>query len=338
VKIYKRIVVLILISIFSLVAIGCNPDNSIGGSISLRIKNPDRQDESEIIVLDGQGNHLDFVGKYSGSPTWSHSGRMLAVGCSDGICILDMSTLPRINRDEGEMGMMNSHPKVLYTLSASPLCQEVYTYGAGNSYSGILSMSWSPDDLSIAAVCGSEKPDDQRSLCIYKTNGTKQCWADENVKDILRIGWSPTDPNLLVVAGLPYVNHKSSIYLVDSEGNGRTFIAEGWSPAWSPDGKTIAYLNATPDHLGIWYFELEEQKISSQPITSKQPLSFDCSGFTGTCRISWSPDQKYIVFASSTYGVGIHLFRVNRQTGELFQLVDDRIISYPSEPDWGAGK
>lgn len=85
----------------------------------------------------------------------------------------------------------------------------------------------------------------------------------------------------------------SNIWIISTSGGEPTQVTQGGrdsSPAWSPDGKTLAFLSARDGNSQVYLLSLaggEAQKLTK--------LS------TGADLFHWSPDGKTIAFTSSVY-------------------------------------
>ncbi len=333
----KSIILISFIGIFILVISGiyfwtCSHSDIPRGNIVLRTKSP-ISPYSSILVMDGNGNYIRWVGYFEGSPTWSPNGRFIAVGCENKICILDFSTMPD---KRNYLGWQRSEPDIAYRLQSSELCKSNSNYGDGVPYSGILSMSWSPDGQRLAVVCGGEEPASMRSVCVLSLDGEMHCWDNSVSKDVYRVSWSPVDEDVIAISGFSAAENTSKILLVNAQGKKPVYLAHGWSPEWSPDGKQLAYIQMGPEHVGIAIIN-RDGTGSHWVERSTQGWSYECRGFTGTCRLSWSPDGHYLTFVSSSdvSGMTLWLYRLNIQTGDAIQLLDNMIVTYPAEPDWG---
>ena len=95
---------------------------------------------------------------------------------------------------------------------------------------------------------------------------------------------------------------------------------ESTAPAWSPDGKKIAYASMTKGVRQIWVYDLEKRKerqLTNGPGNKENP--------------SWAPDSLHIVFNALDKGVS-ELFILN-----LNQTETVKITSGPGEkrfPSW----
>lgn len=331
------LIVALLLLFFGIYLLETGLVNIPQGEILLRTRSQEISAKSAIIVVSGDGNNIRWVGNYEGSPTWSPDGRYIAVGCKSEICVLDYATLPdRRNK----LGNQNRLPESAYRLQAPQFCSSSFSYGDGSPYSGILSMSWSPDGKSLAVVCGGEKEEGLRSVCILPLEGDMKCWEEGISKDVYRVAWSPADKDLIAIGGSGSGGTSSKIYLVDQNGENPVYLTYGWSPEWSPDGEQIAFISDEPGSLGIATIHKDGTNRQWLYVSTSQPrderIYFDCRGISGTCRLSWSADQRHITFVSSNGDIySYKLYRLDIKTGKVIELIDEMLFEHVAEPDWG---
>ena len=164
--------------------------------------------------------------------------------------------------------------------------------------------------------------------------------------------WSPDGKRIAFATGKNATTNSPSLYIMDSDGSHAKPIKEidygytkiplsGYSPAWSPDGKKIAYTFCnceTSSNSEIYVIDLEtkeEINLTNNPSRDVAPL--------------WTPDGSKIIFHSdrdysASYGVEIYTMNVdgsnqtrltfNRGQGVALSFYDDR-ISYYSQNDTG---
>jgi Tol biopolymer transport system component len=298
------------------------------------------------MVMDGNGDALQWVGNFSGSPAWSPDGRLVAVGCPhDGhtpdLCIVDISTLP--DQRDFPAGNRVSTPSIVNRIQLPEQCEDIQRQQSF-PLSGILSTSWSHDATRIAVVCGNEVQGFPKLVCILALDGNRDCWDDSNSSNIYRAIWSPTE-NLLAISGPE--DPTSKIYLVNPDGADPTYLADGWSPEWSPDSDQLAFITAehveaNKYRIGIAAIDTDgtHQHWLFQPDASEGingAIYFMCAGIGGTCRLTWSPDGRYIAFVSSAVDMySYHLYRLDTRTGKITILLDRMIFRWLiGEPDWG---
>ncbi len=113
--------------------------------------------------------------------------------------------------------------------------------------------------------------------------------------------------------------------LSDLRGTGVTVVGQGTDPAFSPDGKSIAFARLTQGHTHLFVANADGKdgrQITDGPADDAEP--------------SWSPDGKQIVFSSAhgdDHWTQSNLFVVHADGSELVQLTEgDHIVGHPS---WG---
>jgi len=151
---------------------------------------------------------------------------------------------------------------------------------------------WSPDGKRMAFATGREGSPDLE-LCVSDADGrnVKQLTQKRGVGEIR---WSPDGAKLLFTA-----REKAGLYVVDVDGaNEKRLVPakadEGvQSPAWSPDGKTIAFVRWRPPGKGGAYNEeicvmdadgKNVKQLTDDAKIDRQP--------------AWSPDNRRIAFTS----------------------------------------
>ncbi len=113
------------------------------------------------------------------------------------------------------------------------------------------------------------------------------------------------------------------IGVTDLGGTNLDVIGAGTDPAWSPDGKHIAYARESAGHEHLFIANADgssAQQITDGPADDEQP--------------SWSPDGKRLVFCSAhgtTEWTQANLFVVKSDGSGLVQLTEgDRIACHPT--------
>ncbi|MCA1568206.1 MAG: protein kinase [Acidobacteria bacterium] len=168
--------------------------------------------------------------------------------------------------------------------------------------------AFSPDGNLIAFHSAREPP----GLYIMEATG-------ENLRRLSDIGyhpsWSPDGKQIVV--GTEWVGvhsnksaSPSALWIIDVATGAKRLLTEGDAaqPSWSPDGGRIAY----------WYWSTEGRgDIATIPVAGGTPVKITAEDSTDWNPV-WSPDGKYIYFASDRAG-SMNLWRiaVDEKTAEV---------------------
>lgn len=166
---------------------------------------------------------------------------------------------------------------------------------------------WSPDGSAI--VFYRTPRNDSSGIWLVDSDGTN----DRYLCSGMQADWSP-DGERLVVATLAW-----NIYLIDKDGSNFEWLikdGESNSPAWSPDGKWIAFDRPfVSDGLRLIDIETREE-----------------TGIPGVARGDWAPDSRHIVhYWKSGYGEqAVKILDINDSTSRIvaeFDLYDDGALT-----------
>ncbi len=119
------------------------------------------------------------------------------------------------------------------------------------------------------------------------------------------ISWHPNGEVTFAAMG------KSSfdIYRFDSEGKINLIMADGIHPAWSPDGKSLAFTTFRDGNLEVY---LADHDGSLRNLTNHESMD---------ARSSWSPDGTKLAFESERFG-NLDVCVVDIGSGVITRLTD----------------
>jgi Tol biopolymer transport system component len=335
-KMKKRISLFALLVItISLIIVGMylffeRTDNIPTGNIALSIGDQ-RVENTKIIILSPNGDKVKYVGDYHGSPTFSPDGKYLAIGCKDELCILNLTYLFSANDEFINLGGRES---LAYQLKIQNGCYSKEKFGSPD-YSGLLSVSWSPDGNRLIVVCGAGTYKSQQSVCIVSLDNEMECWGKEEANDVYRAVWAPVDEGSILISGTEIQNGLAKVQIADTTGKVKQYLTDGWSAEWSPKGDQIAFIS-TRDY-GNFLNIINADGSDLHEITFPFYIYFNCNWYVTNCRISWSPDGRYLIFPSSNNpgAYTVRLYQYDIKTGKIVVLLDPLLFTYSAEPDWG---
>jgi Tol biopolymer transport system component len=332
------VVLLVIANILQAVFLVRSQKESASGRIVyLRENRVDREAPTELVMIDGEGSREQRLGSFTSSPAWSHDGRFIAVGCADPsqICILDARTIPQARVYPAEN--MRLSPVTVAELDAPQPCVK--------SGVRIASISWSPTNQELALVCSNADVENQE-VCILSLENESSCWNSSESDGVRRVDWSPTNMNQLVIS--TNSDETPEIYLTDRNGKNRVFLDNGWSPAWSSDGKRIAFFRWKDGVINRnerqWFGGIAAVRPDGTDLTwlyQSWTTSIDAEdkiyySNSSDCRLDWSPDNRYIVFSGIYNGYSRYIFRLDINSREII-LLSNPINRYThnTDPDWG---
>lgn len=160
----------------------------------------------------------------------------------------------------------------LYVMNVDGTNKNLVVDGQGE----IMDISWDTSGNKIAYELGKDIGDNwEENIWVVSANGTQgmQLTTDGMSYDFC---WSP-DGNKIVYQGSMQTQNgtQSGILIMDADGNNKTFLVDGYSPVWSPNGKWIAFYTY-PD--GIFLIN----PAGTNTIRLTQKIGYD---------LQWSPDS-----------------------------------------------
>ena len=273
---------------------------------------------------------------------WSPDGKRIAFhGMDDKVCIADAD-----GKNLSKVGLTGQHLNKLFSWSPDGVeiavagrvsylvGPDIYAINVESGEARKLTNSpdtdkcevaWSPDGTQIAFIGFDKVSLDYRHIYLIDADGSNQrVLVSVPGGDLLQqISWSPDGKKLLYVHCITVddMDVKSEIYLVDVEDGTITNLTntphiDEIDPAWSPDGKRIAFTIYSP---------FCQMRIMDADGSNVVKLA---DGVIGGLGPSWSPDGKKVVF----YGGSVQrpgggekewcsLFIVDIDSGEVVDLI-----------------
>jgi len=308
------------------------------GKIVFRVKSEVVARPYDFVIMNGNGGDLYKIEGLTGSPALSGDGKLLASGCGDTpreICVRNISTLADDRRAFPRK--MISDEEGVKRIALPLACQSIVIRSLG-----LESISWSPDGKKLAVTCATSDLK-KKTACILALDGGYTCWEDAIGNQALQAVWSPTE-NVLAVGNSALVEN-ANIYLVGPDGKNPIYLTDGWNPEWSPDGKQLVFMrfgeDATVEHpnygLAVINWDGSGFHWLISPVSGEDARdSLKVIRFLDNpkSRSAWSPDGRYILFASGYLGMDHSvLFRYDLQTNET--IIFYNLSYWVTEPEWG---
>ena len=197
--------------------------------------------------------------------------------------------------------------------------------------------AWSPDGrrIAFARACGNfQPPKFNLDLYVVAANGkgprrlvhtsTNEEWPT----------WSPDGSKIAFVSGEPQWikagqagGKAAELWVVGANGHGlkrltRNTVRDA-TPAWSPDGKWIAFSSSRPGHKGIWIISADGRHPHPLGIDGGEP--------------AWSPDGTQLAFAHGRARVAretVDLYIANADGSGLRRLTHEAVGVVSHHPSW----
>lgn len=157
-------------------------------------------------------------------------------------------------------------------------------------------------------------------LYLMNFDGTDQRAITDEADGACQPAWSPDGGQIAYISPCRERNAQNTyagtgIYIVRTDGTGRISLpasAQGeFDPAWSPDGKRIAFTSLRDGYQQIYSVDLATSQLTritdtSQEVNTRQP--------------SWSPDGQKIAYTVRRVGV-LQIWQVSQNGADPAQLV-----------------
>ena len=159
--------------------------------------------------------------------------------------------------------------------------------------------AWSPDGTEI--VFESRRDDPNGEIYKMAANGFNQRRLTNNAADDFDPAWSPGGTKIAFVSSRSGNDNVYTMNAVDNnnDGNGDNLkrltknLENDLAPAWSPNGKKIAFTSFRAGNYEIYTMKPQPEGKTNRPVNlSRNPTAHDESP-------NWSPDGTHIVFTSS---------------------------------------
>jgi Tol biopolymer transport system component len=266
------------------------------------------QDIFEIMMMNSDGTDIRNISNDPADdldPTWSPDGYRIAFVSDRG----NSSSLVT------QIYMMN--------LDGTGIIQ--LTKGMGSSRFP----AWSPDGSQIAFAYEFST---QGEIYLMNVDGTGLKRLTYSSSLNLSPTWSPDGKKLAYSSGKWDEKQKKiinyDIYTMNVDGTNprklTTSTADDYSPAWSPDGKKIAFVSERRGNPDIFVIDVSTTKVHQLTLNSPSKDEHP----------AWSPDGKYITFDSDRDDSGGEIYSMDANGQHVLRLTNSTQHHMTWQPVW----
>jgi TolB protein len=177
----------------------------------------------------------------------------------------------------------------------------------------------------VAYACISGQAPQPGDICVSMLDGSKLQRLTHSAKNEFQPAWSPDGKRIVfraAPAGLPGTSSLADIAVINADGTRRKDLTHNpgrgnWDPAWSPNGKLIAFGSGGPD---LWTIRPD----------GTRPRRLTRGGGESP---AWSPDGKRIAFMSiRATGRQYDIYVMNANGSGIRRLTSS--LEEDGYPDW----
>jgi Tol biopolymer transport system component len=122
---------------------------------------------------------------------------------------------------------------------------------------------------------------------------------------------------------------QSGIYVADADGTDESFIRSGASPAWSPDGSQLVFLEAD----GLYVVGADGLGAAKLPT----PMDSTGDALEGVAEPGWRPDGAAVSFVAAEAGECPEVYTMELDGGDVTPVTAAACAPQVGEYDWAPG-
>jgi Tol biopolymer transport system component len=222
-----------------------------------------------------------------------------------------------------------------------PSCGKSSPWGNNEKYTSLLVstdsiptfMNWSRDGQQIL-LTDIYSMKNNSSLRIYDLQSGMRLLVQTDWGILVGCDWSPDGKKILVSSGDNSTTYRAGIWILSTKTEDQPeFLGEGYTAAWSPDGKTIAIVSVPKViESSLWEVTLSLYHLDTG---SKEVVTSISAPFYQIDKLSWSPTEEKLAYS---YQYGDDTGKI-LHTASIIDLVTKEIVTFTSEatiyyPSW----